>query len=152
MSKGLNYLGRNVHAYTREWKALADDPALREPVSGEDWRRLLWDIECSLPAAPHQIPCLGKFGQLYREANGGYTDAQFGNVNVSRLLLLLWRLVVRIDDPSTYRAFRQTLVEVGMTCVQGDSHRLFADWFAFSASLEKEKETSPPVQKGGQTE
>jgi hypothetical protein len=51
-------------------------------------------------------------------------------ISPSGLLALLWDEKIKPNE--SYVHFRETLLDMGLTCPQGDSHRLFASYVAFS--------------------
>jgi len=72
--------------------------------------------------------CLSKM-----ERRASTTDHDLGGVLPAGLLAIVWLdQVSRIDEPECYDHFLATLVDMGGTCVQGDTHRLFATYVALA--------------------
>lgn len=60
----------------------------------------------------------------------GVVDNDLCGVMPAGLLVLVWE--DKIKPNGAYDHFLATLKDMGTTCVQGDSHRLFATYVAFS--------------------
>ena len=119
------YKGWNTHAYTDDWKAVIGGVTLFQAATGQkDYLQTLEELEKKYG----KLPAFPKFRRLYTPKLGGYMDSKFGNVNVATLLVATWKKVKSLAEPSIYRGFGEILQDIGTTCVQGDSHRLFAYW------------------------
>jgi hypothetical protein len=120
----MTHLGWDVHSYTTAWT-----PAVREfeldlfqSVTLQDWNTMIHEIEQRFG----HLPATTKLKSRYKDKIGGYLDPKFENVNIARMLELLWKTVCKLDDPSIYAFFEEVMKDVGLHCVQGDSHRIFA--------------------------
>lgn len=145
------WLNPDVHARTPEMRAqlLSEFPELpklcadRAAVPSEIVRVLNEIRGREMPS--EALACLDK---IY--ARRGAIDNDLCSISVAGLLCVVWSdcVVPRID--STLNLFVGTLCDMGTTCVQGDSHRLFAAYVAFKrdeiecAKLEHNRFTNPP--------
>lgn len=57
-----------------------------------------------------------------RKLMNGYTDNQLNNIHIPHLYWKTFCIVK--EDIDCYKAFEQTVADAGMTCTQGDSHRM----------------------------
>jgi hypothetical protein len=68
-------------------------------------------------------------------------DRDLNGVIPAGLLAIVWfDLVVQIDSSECYNHFLMTLHDMGATCVQGDSHRLFSTYVALRRITKVEEE------------
>jgi hypothetical protein len=66
----------------------------------------------------------------------GVPDRHLCDVRPAGLLAVVWSdLVDPRANPELYEHFRLTLLDVGGTCLQGDTHRLFATYVALVRDL-----------------
>jgi hypothetical protein len=123
--------GYNVHNYSTAWSDEAKQhlTVLQASVPPDEWNELLRELQES---APKSIDVIQSFGARYVAQDGGYFDNDLANVNVSRLLLETWSLIKDLKDHSIYHGFEEILDDIRDTCLQGQSHRLFAYWIALS--------------------
>lgn len=56
----------------------------------------------------------------------GISDNDLAGVNVGKLLVKTWELVKSISDDSVFSLLSETLEDIGQTCLQGDTHRLWS--------------------------
>lgn len=63
--------------------------------------------------------------------NDWILDPDLPEFNIAVLLLAVWNILKCENDNSMYKHFGETLDDIGTTCVQGISHRLFIDYIAF---------------------
>lgn len=68
---------------------------------------------------------LKKMKSRYLNERGGYEDSVLKSLNIFRLLELTWNTVAENGDESIHALFQETLCDIGQTCPEGDSHRLF---------------------------
>lgn len=125
----------DVHAAT---------PAVRElvlnnaPYNASSYQTPLNDAEheelmhrLSAPASLWPPAFVQNFMTHYNISTHQLIDPHIPELNVSRVLLELFRMheAKQIDDEH----FRlTTLVDIGMTCIQGISHRLFSDHYMYT--------------------
>lgn len=149
------WLNPDVHARTPEMRAqlLAEFPELptltqnRANVPGEI-ERVMNEIRVrDMP--PEALACLDK---IYRRR--GAIDKDLAGVSVAGLLCVVWSDCVHPKiGAGSLSLFTNTLVDMGLTCVQGDSHRLFAAYAAYKrdeidlAKMTLQKFENPPVYK-----
>lgn len=70
------------------------------------------------------------------KARSGINDHDLCQTSVVGLFVIVWQdLVKKIDSDETYSHFLFTLMDMGQTCVQGDTHRLFSTYVALKRSL-----------------
>lgn len=80
---------------------------------------------------PSVEPVLTKMGQ-----RKNVVDRDLGGVMPAGLLALVWfGLVTKIDEPECYTHFLLTLEDMGPTCIQGDTHRLFSTYVALVRAM-----------------
>ena len=72
---------------------------------------------------PHWAALAKMRGRCLPE-RGGYEDGSLQGLNVIRLLEAVWAAVCEQKDAGTEKLFFETLDDIGMTCPEGDSHRL----------------------------
>jgi len=63
-------------------------------------------------------------------------DPCLSNISPAGLLCLIWTEYIR-KYPTTelYQHFKDTLIDMGGTCIQGDTHRLFTSLVALDRSI-----------------
>lgn len=67
----------------------------------------------------------------------GVKDHALGGVLPAGLLVVVWANQVTIlNTPEIYEHFRLTLIDIGGTCLQGDTHRLFATYVALVRDMQ----------------
>lgn len=137
-----SYHGWDVHSWTSDLRDLLD----QQP-----------EFECRFRVSMHLFdqclqeifemygegvkPVLEKMRGRYKPIEGGYYDMDLvgKRVNVAHLLVRVWTLVKRINDESIYKWFKETLDDIGLTCLQGDSHRLMFFLVGLVRSINKEE-------------
>jgi hypothetical protein len=68
----------------------------------------------------------------------GVKDMHLCGVLPAGLLAIVWAdQVTLINEPELYEHFRLTLIDIGGTCLQGDTHRLFATYVALSRDIQQ---------------
>lgn len=68
----------------------------------------------------------------------GVRDQHLCGVLPAGLLAIVWAdQVTLINEPELYEHFRLTLIDIGGTCLQGDTHRLFATYVALSRDIQQ---------------
>ena len=70
--------------------------------------------------APAVKTVLAKLTQRY-----AMRDQDLCGISGSGLCVLLWDRIAATNEPEAYVHFAETLEDVGGTCLQGDTHRLF---------------------------
>lgn len=65
----------------------------------------------------------------------GVVDNDLCGVMPAGLLAIVWFDMIKVHD--AYDHMKDTMEDVGLHCVQGDSHRLFSTYVAFSRLLPK---------------
>lgn len=126
------WINPDVHARTPEMRALllSEFPELpkltrdRSVVPKEIERVMLQIRGQKLP--PQAEACLEK---IYNRR--GAIDVDLCDVSVAGLLCMVWSDCVLPRIHTSLDLFIGTLCDMGTTCVQGDSHRLFAAYVAY---------------------
>ena len=123
------YHGWDVHSYSSSWaqEAAKHSRLLTELVSEADFANLIQDISNHYN---ENLPVINMFRQTYRR--GGNQDPDLSNVNVAKLLLVTWEKVKELSEPTIFTGFKEVLNDIGETCLQGRSHRLFSYWIALT--------------------
>lgn len=120
------YRGWNVHGYTDQFRAVIPTTNFLHRVDSLPFLATLEEIRQRYGNR------LALCSMRTHFKAGRIQDPDLPSVNVALVLLALWRLIKRIDHPSIYEHFSETLNQIGATCIQGMSHRLLADWVALS--------------------
>ena len=93
---------------------------------------------------------LQNFVQNFRPQDGWIRDPQVPQLNSAILLEAIWFTLKKLNETSIYRHFEETLDQIGTTCIQGISHRLFMDYLSIVVPVEpllEEKEKEKEEQK-----
>ena len=118
------YAGYDIHAYTSQLQKMGITAFSDGVLSETAFRDILEEMEKTLGPKPAYV----NFRNVYRA--GFITDPELPHINVALVLETVWKRVTQLDDPSIYRYFSETLDQIGMTCIQGISHRLYMDYQA----------------------
>ena len=130
------YVGCDIHAYTKQICMVAEK--YKEDFSGKVNSDTFECILGEMFAAYGPKVAYINFRQNYRD--GSIIDPEVPVINVAVLLYKLWNQVKDseknsqgpITESSSFKVhFNQTLDDIGMTCIQGISHRLLIDFVAF---------------------
>ena len=132
------YAGWDVHSYSKSWApfAMKYKSLLEQPITKENFSALVKKIQTKYSC---RFPVLNKMLKIHTVAVGGYVDADLCDINVCQLLQVTWCSVLEADSADIFRGFQEILIDMGLHCVQGDSHRLFAYWIALKRSLDENK-------------
>ena len=84
------------------------------------------DINARLPQL---APIVAKIATRFDIA-----DSDIGGLYEAGLLVIVWNQVSAFNEAETYKHFSDTMLDIGNTCVQGDTHRLFETYVALSGS------------------
>lgn len=124
--------GFNIHRYTPELEQLMNNASYIEKLNGhgetvpeEEFRNIIRSLT-------------KKYGPKVTYSNleknfqkGWIKDPQLPSLNSAVLLRAIWEYLESKQDESLYKHFDETLNQIGTTCVQGISHRLFMDYIVF---------------------
>jgi hypothetical protein len=131
--------GLNIHAYTQQVNQIVSRyiPELKakygEIVGEAEFETIMQEMEKTYgPKVTYS-----NLRKVYQK--GWIRDPQVSGINSAVLLKAVWTLVKDKGEESMYKHFSETLDEIGATCIQGCSHRLFIDYVALT---EDEKTTS----------
>jgi hypothetical protein len=125
------YAGTDVHAYTQYIRRQMQQwlPGLTEQygvtVDASEFEQILLEMENRYGYKP----TFHNMRQAFRD--GWIVDPQVSELNSATLLKALWCNLQKNDEPSAHAHFAETLDQIGTTCIQGISHRLFHDYLAF---------------------
>lgn len=123
------YHGTDIHAYTQQLKTMSDhySPDIINKygnvISEEEWNHLLSELQ------KHYGKKVALMNMNSQFKNGWISDPQVPSLNSAILLKALWEKIKR-NDVSMIKHFEETLDQIGSTCIQGISHRLFIDYIA----------------------
>lgn len=131
------YNGWDVHSYSKDWAPIltANHPFLLERISSLEFETTCTEIKTYYSKSVIVQSTLEKFKNRFKtentkveekEVEGGYYDSDLGKVNCAKLLVETWKKIKQLKEDSLYQLFEETLNDINNTCVQGDSHRLFA--------------------------
>jgi len=129
------YAGYDIHAYTRQVNEVASkyQSQFSGELSVEEFETILNELQTTYGSKVTYTNLRNTF------RNGAILDPDVPNINVAILLKTVWKVVKESDVSNTETSsssslkshFNQTLDDIGMTCIQGISHRLFIDFIAF---------------------
>lgn len=134
--------GVNIHAYTHQINQMVSKyvPELTQKygkkVEQLEFNELLEQLEKTYGSKV----TYSNLRKVYK--NGWIVDPQVRSMNSAILLKAVWEKVKDKGDESIYRHFSETLDEIGATCIQGVSFRLFIDYVALT-----EDENSKHIHK-----
>lgn len=141
------YKGDNVHAYTSDirsnlakWLPIIEEKSGKKSLSKLEFTNLCADLKVQYGPKPAIDNMLQNFHEYANsetpgsDTEGGITDPQLPGLDAAILLLSLWKT---IQDESMVRHFGETLDQIGSTCIQGITHRLFCDFVALSKDTNK---------------
>lgn len=119
------YHGYNIHAYTPLVKKLLaehyTDELWQQPLDEKEYITLLTELKDKYGSHP-------AIANIDKCSKSGYLlDPQLGRINFLQILVVLWESV---KTHNTFTHFKETLDHIGMTCIQGVSHRILIDWVA----------------------
>ena len=128
-AKARDWQNPDVHAHTREMvmqlcQEFADLPRLTVTAIDE-FEEVCAEILAKYPSEPVVVACLEKMRNRKL-----VVDRDLCGVMPAGLLAVVWNQVVKPTE--AYDHFLGTLKDMGTTCVQGDTHRLFATYVAFT--------------------
>ena len=108
-----------------ELPGLTAEASARLDITVEDMRRRGIGVSGPAEAAVKKIV-----------ARSEVVDADLCNVVPAGLLVITWELALKVSgsSPTLRLMFEQTLSDMGTTCVQGDTHRLFSLYHALRKS------------------
>ena len=122
----MSYKGDNIHSYTEIIKKLIDkhfDDKFYQSIDNKSWESLLLELHLKFP--DKKIP----LANIYKYYKNGYLlDPQLPKVNIAIILVKIFNFIKTNDDLTNH--FRETLEQIGTTCIQGISHRLIIDYIA----------------------
>lgn len=124
------YKGYNVHSWSPLMKKLVIEqyPKLPEETNSarSQFKAVASDIISKLPQL---TPIVSKI-----ESRLDITDGDIGGIYGAGLLVIVWKQVKEFNEAETYKHFSDTMLDIGNTCVQGDTHRLFETYIALRQS------------------
>jgi len=120
-------VGYDVHAHTQFMRAKFLTPEYLKLFSGTvDLVPIIEEIGTKYQNMSH--PALINIRNVYR--SGTIVDPDLPGLNIAVVLVAVWHRVKELNDDSAFIHFKETLDEIGGTCIQGISHRLLFDYFA----------------------
>jgi hypothetical protein len=54
-------------------------------------------------------------------------DQEVQDLHIGQLFQNIWKRLLEFNEPSMFSHFKETIEQIGNTCIQGVSHRLFED-------------------------
>lgn len=128
------YLGDDIHAYTHQVNQTVRTHLAEQSQSQSQSATSITelDLQLILTELEQQFgpkPAYANIRNVSR--NGKIIDPEVSDLNITLVLKIVWNKIKELNDPSTFRHFNETLDQIGMTCIQGISHRIFIDYIAF---------------------
>jgi len=131
------YRGNDLHAYTpylqTRLSTYINDFKMNYPqsVQPQEWISLMTTLQNKY--GNDVTPALNNISQYYNSATGSIQTPELPGMNFAVVLMALWNYIVNQnnEDQSLFTHFKQTLQDIGTTCLAGVTDRLFADWIAF---------------------
>jgi len=125
------YKGDNVHSYTGDIRNMLQVwlPKISEisphPLTRDEFVTLCSEIEQSIGTGPVFSNLLSNYHD-----NVGIIDNDLPGLDGARLLHATWVIIKQLaqTDSSIIKHFKETMDQIGATCIQGVTHRLFCDF------------------------
>jgi hypothetical protein len=118
------YLGTDIHAYTHQMNQIKPSTQ-SDPISDMEFQSILQDMQQVYGSKA----AFTNLKNVYRQ--GFILDPEVPHTNFALILQQLWMKLRDLNEDSAYRHFGETLDQIGMTCIQGVTHRLMIDHHAF---------------------
>ena len=139
------YRNNDVHTITPEIKFVLDTEKEWRYFISEYAKRTTWEdtFEGSKTLATNQnaLMALEKINRMQSSI-----DPDTG-IDVRQILQASWYMRTKVDDESNTKFYLEVLEETNMTCIQGDSHRLFQYFYATWRSLEGHNKWAEDTQE-----
>jgi hypothetical protein len=119
------YLGTDIHAYTNQINEIAAHTMVSHSVPNEAFELILTQMHNKYG---HK-EVFQNLRNVFRQ--GSIIDPQVPHINFAFILKQLWEKLVQLNEDSAFDHFGETLDQIGMTCIQGVTHRLLIDHHAF---------------------
>jgi hypothetical protein len=124
------YKGYNVHAWSPLMKKLVLEQYTSLPAETNSarskFKAVAGDIIAKLPQLASIVTKI--------ESRFDIADSDIGGLYEAGLLVIVWNQVRAFNEAETYKHFSDTMLDIGNTCVQGDTHRLFETYIALNES------------------
>jgi hypothetical protein len=129
------YINDNIHTYTHYWRNQLPTllPLIAQygtSVEPQDWANLKLDISAKYQHHPLISATLANINQHYQPLQGSIWNPELPGLNSAVLLTSLWAQLKRLNEPSLFAHFYETLLAIGTTCLAGITDRLLADFVA----------------------
>lgn len=118
------YLGTDIHAYTHQMNQIKPSTQ-SDTISDVEFQSILQDMQQVYGSKV----AFTNLKNVYRQ--GFILDPEVPHTNFALILQQLWMKLRELNEDSAYRHFGETLDQIGMTCIQGVTHRLLIDHHAF---------------------
>jgi len=126
--------GYNIHSYSKDINDIIELDRIyyknkfNKNVPEEIFLTTLKEIKQKYGTTEKKNICYSNLLCQYK--NGWIRDPKISTVNFAHIFVVVWRIVQRKSRSSDdlYEHFSETLNDIGSTCVQGISHRLFMDY------------------------
>ena len=122
----MSYKGYDIHAYTEIIKKQINnhfDEKYYKPIDNISWNSLISELHLKFPDKKKSLVNICNY---YK--NGYLLDPQLPKVNIAIILLEIFNFIKTNNNLINH--FRETLEQIGTTCIQGISHRLIIDYIA----------------------
>lgn len=128
------YHGDNIHSYTQYINEILP-PYINEikkySITDQEFIELEVEMHQVLDLIP-QFDIRSAWVNMKRQyKNQTIIDPELPGVNCAVLLKLTWIKLKQLNEPTLFLHFKETLYQIGSTCLVGISHRLFMDFIVF---------------------
>lgn len=129
----------NVHAWSVEMKKLVlteyPELPLETKRQSANFPKVIKDVQSYyVNDTANQNKLQAIYQKLTTRANT--IDNDIGALCIGGLFVMVWELI-DTKDTTALAHFKDTLLDMGLTCVQGDSHRLFSTYVALKRASKK---------------
>lgn len=124
-----SWFREDVHTWTREMKQQLD---AEFPALVHTTQSIVLQFEATVnEMKSHPTLATKDLDPVYSKLTGRRTirDADMNGMCIGGMLVCVWKLVDQ-EEPSAIEHIRGMLLDMGSTCIQGDTHRMFSTYVA----------------------
>ena len=122
--------GTNIHLYTPMLQQVLNNGEILSKLESQYGRMVTEEtFETILKDLTKKYGSKPTYSNLKTNFKKGFIrDPELPGLNSAVLLQALWAQLEPSKDASLHQHFNETLNEIGVTCIQGISHRLLMDY------------------------